>query len=108
MRVPDAPCGRYFHNGTRYLIPHILALSTSSPFWNGRMTGLKSYRAVVFSDLPRTGLPDYFRDWSEFNRFVDSLVNTGCIPDGSTTTPSSNMEPAPTASCGCLRNRAGI
>ncbi len=70
-------------NVTRYLIPHILALSTSSPFWNGRMTGLKSYRSVVFSDLPRTGLPDYFRDWSAFQRFVDRLVNTGCIPDGS-------------------------
>ncbi len=70
-------------NVTRYLIPHILALSTSSPFWNGRKTGLKSYRSVVFSDLPRTGLPDYFRDWSAFQRFVDRLVHTGCIPDGS-------------------------
>ena len=70
-------------NVTRYLIPHLLALSTSSPFWNGRETGLKSYRSVVFSDLPRTGLPDYFRDWSTFTSFVGSLVNTGCIPDGS-------------------------
>ncbi len=70
-------------NVTRYLIPHVLALSTSSPFWNGRKTGLKSYRSVVFSDLPRTGLPDYFRDWFSFQKFVDSLVNTGCIPDGS-------------------------
>ncbi|HHB90919.1 MAG TPA: carboxylate-amine ligase [Anaerolineae bacterium] len=70
-------------NVTRYLIPHVLALSTSSPFWNGRKTGLKSYRSVVFSDLPRTGLPDYFRDWSAFQRFVQRLVNTGCIPDGS-------------------------
>ena len=70
-------------NVTRYLIPHVLALSTSSPFWNGRLTGLKSYRSVVFSDLPRTGLPDYFRDWSTFERFVGRLVNTGCIPDGS-------------------------
>jgi len=70
-------------NVTRYLIPHLLALSTSSPFWNGRLTGLKSYRSVVFSDLPRTGLPDYFRDWSTFERFVGQLVNTGCIPDGS-------------------------
>ena len=70
-------------NVTRYLIPHILALSTSSPFWNGRKTGLKSYRSVVFSDLPRTGLPDYFRDWSAFQLFVHRLVHTGCIPDGS-------------------------
>ncbi len=70
-------------NVTRYLVPHILALSTSSPFWNGRNTDLKSYRSVVFSDLPRTGLPDYFRDWSAFEKFVHSLVNTDCIPDGS-------------------------
>ncbi len=70
-------------NVTRYLIPHILALSTSSPFWNGRKTGLKSYRSVVFSDLPRTGLPDYFRDWSAFQLFVHRLVHTGCIPDAS-------------------------
>lgn len=70
-------------NVTRYLVPHILALSTSSPFWNGRNTDLKSYRSVVFSDLPRTGLPDYFRDWSAFEQFVSSLVNTDCIPDGS-------------------------
>jgi carboxylate-amine ligase len=70
-------------NVTRYLVPHILALSTSSPFWNGRNTDLKSYRSVVFSDLPRTGLPDYFRDWSAFEKFVSSLVSTGCIPDGS-------------------------
>jgi carboxylate-amine ligase len=70
-------------NVTRYLVPHILALSTSSPFWNGRNTDLKSYRSVVFSDLPRTGLPDYFRDWSAFEHFVESLVHTDCIPDGS-------------------------
>jgi len=70
-------------NVTRYLLPHILALTTSSPFWNGRNTGLKSYRTVLFSDLPRTGLPDYFRDWSAFEKFVNTLVNTGCIPNGS-------------------------
>jgi carboxylate-amine ligase len=70
-------------NVTRYLVPHILALTTSSPFWNGRNTGLKSYRSVLFSDLPRTGLPDYFRDWSAFESFVNSLANTRCIPDGS-------------------------
>ncbi|RME83399.1 MAG: carboxylate-amine ligase [Caldilineae bacterium] len=70
-------------NVMRYMVPHISALATSSPFWNGRNTGLKSYRAVLFSDLPRTGLPDYFPDWAAFERFVEALVNTGCIPDGS-------------------------
>ena len=70
-------------NVMRYMIPHIMALSTSSPFWNGRNTGLKSYRSVIFSDFPRTGIPDYFEDWSEFEGFVGRLVTTGCIPDGS-------------------------
>jgi carboxylate-amine ligase len=70
-------------NVMRYMVPHIMALSTSSPFWNGRNTGLKSYRSVIFSDFPRTGIPDYFEDWSEFERFVARLVTTGCIPDGS-------------------------
>jgi len=70
-------------NVMRYMVPHIMALSTSSPFWNGRNTGLKSYRSVIFSDFPRTGIPDYFEDWSEFERFVARLVTTGCIQDGS-------------------------
>lgn len=70
-------------NVMRYMVPHIAALATSSPFWMGRNTGLKSYRAVLFSDLPRTGLPDYFPDWHAFEGFVNSLVHTGCIPDGS-------------------------
>ena len=67
----------------RYMLPHILALTTSSPFWAGRHTGLKSYRSVVFADLPRTGLPESFSSWAHFDRFVQRLVNTGCIMDGS-------------------------
>lgn len=67
----------------RYMLPHILALTTSSPFWAGRHTGLKSYRSVVFEDLPRTGLPESFSSWAQFDRFVQRLVNTGCIADGS-------------------------
>ncbi len=70
-------------NVMRYMVPHISALATSSPFWNGRNTGLKSYRSVLFSDLPRTGLPDHFPDWASFEKFIGSLVNTGCIPNGS-------------------------
>ena len=70
-------------NQVIYFLPHILALSGSSPFWHGDNTGLKSYRPAVFRSLPRTGLPDEFRDWSEYGRFVDVLVGAGVIEDGS-------------------------
>lgn len=70
-------------NTVRYVLPHILALTTSSPFWAGRHTGMKSYRSIVFEDLPRTGLPETFSSWAAFERFVQRLVNTGCIVDGS-------------------------
>ena len=66
----------------RYFLPHLLALSTSSPFWHGRNTGLKSYRSIVFENLPRSGPPPDFQSWSEYQRFVDLLVQTGCIEDG--------------------------
>lgn len=66
----------------RYFLPHLLALSTSSPFWHGRVTGLKSYRSVVFESLPRTGPPPSFHSWSEYQRFVETLVKTGSIEDG--------------------------
>ena len=70
-------------NTVRYALPHILALTTSSPFWAGRYTSMKSYRSIVFEDLPRTGLPETFPTWAAFERFVKRLVNTGCIADGS-------------------------
>ena len=69
-------------NVSRYVLPHILCLSTSSPFWNGRNTGLKSYRSVVFRGFPRTGVPRALRSWSEFADLVDMLTTTNCIPDG--------------------------
>lgn len=69
-------------NQIRYFLPHILALSTSSPFWIGRKTGLKSTRCEVFKQFPRTGIPDYFYSWSDFESFVKLLVQTGCIDDG--------------------------
>lgn len=69
-------------NVARYMLPHLLALSTSSPFWMGRETGLKSYRSVVFRNFPRTGIPRVFQSWADFNYFVDILVKTNCIPDG--------------------------
>src|SRR5207249_8957778 len=53
-------------NVARYVLPHVLCLSTSSPFWIGRKTGLKSYRSVVFRGFPRTGVPRALRSWSEY------------------------------------------
>lgn len=66
-----------------YFLPHLLALSTSSPFWEGTQTGLKSYRLAVFDELPRTGIPHQFSSWSEYQRAVDLLVNAGLIEDAS-------------------------
>ena len=66
-----------------YFLPHLLALSTSSPFWEGRDTGLKSYRMTVFGTLPRTGLPEKFDSWTDFKRHVDVLVRAGIIEDSS-------------------------
>ncbi len=65
----------------RYFLPHLLALSTSSPFWHGRDTGLKSYRSIVFEGLPRSGPPPAFDSWSEHQRMVDILIKTGSISD---------------------------
>ena len=66
-----------------YFLPHLLALSTSSPFWEGRDTGLKSYRMSVIGTLPRTGLPEKFDSWSDFKRHVEMLVRAGIIEDSS-------------------------
>ncbi len=66
-----------------YFLPHLLALSTSSPFWHGLNTGLKSYRLSVFYSLPRTGLPEQFNSWAEYLRHVDVLVDAGLIEDPS-------------------------
>ncbi len=66
-------------NQARYFIPHILALSTSSPFWMGHNTGLKSYRSIVFESMPRTGLPMEFRSWSEYENFVRVLGAIGAL-----------------------------
>ncbi|HMN30402.1 MAG TPA: carboxylate-amine ligase [Caldilineaceae bacterium] len=70
-------------NVVRYMLPHMLALSTSSPFWMGRRTGLKSYRSVVFEDFPRSGIPDICRTPAEYDGLVRTLVNCGVIPDAS-------------------------
>ena len=70
-------------NVARYLLPHVLCLSTSSPFWQGRRTGLKSYRSIVFRNFPRTGIPPILRTHSEYEELLGSLVATKCVPDGS-------------------------
>ena len=69
-------------NSLRYFLPHILALSTNSPFWLGMDTGYKSYRAKVFEHFPRTGLPDAFASYSEFEDYVQLLIKTNCIDNG--------------------------
>jgi len=70
-------------NVVRYMLPHTLALSTSSPFWHGRKTGLKSYRSLIFEDFPRSGTPEICRTVADWDNLVGTLVRTGCIPDGS-------------------------
>jgi carboxylate-amine ligase len=66
-----------------YVLPHLLALSTSSPFWQGHHTGLKSYRIAVWNELPRTGLPEQFDSFAEFERHVDVMVQAGLVEEGS-------------------------
>jgi len=89
-------CGMHVHVGlgddelridllgqVSYFLPHLLALSTSSPFWQGVDTGLMSYRIAVFDELPRSGLPESFESWGEYARHVDILIRAGVIEDAS-------------------------
>ena len=68
-------------NQMSYFLPHLLALSCSSPFWEGEQTGLKSFRLTVFNSLPRTGLPERFESYGEFKRHLDTLIRNGLIQD---------------------------
>ena len=68
-------------NQMAYFLPHLLALSCSSPFWSGRDTGLKSYRLTIFDALPRTGLPERFASWAEYERHTNILMDAGLIED---------------------------
>jgi carboxylate-amine ligase len=81
VAVPDRQTAIDLMNQARYFLPHLLALSTSSPFWMGRDTGLKSYRTTIFRRFPRTGVPDYFGSWSEFENYVKLLIDLKCIED---------------------------
>jgi carboxylate-amine ligase len=82
VAVPDKTSTIELLNEARYFLPHLLALSTSSPFWQGRDTGLKSYRTTVFRRFPRSGIPDEFGSWSEYEEYLDTLVALHCIDDG--------------------------
>jgi carboxylate-amine ligase len=77
--VEDREVAIQLMNAARYFLPHILALSTNSPFWTGMETGLKSYRCKVFDKFPRTNIPDYFQSWGEYESFVNLLIETRCI-----------------------------
>lgn len=77
--VEDRETAIHLMNHARYFLPHILALSTNSPFWLGMNTGLKSYRCKVFDKFPRTNIPDYFPSWGEYESFIKLLVKTNCI-----------------------------
>jgi carboxylate-amine ligase len=68
-------------NEARYFLPHILALSANSPFWEGRDTGLKSYRSVIWGRMPRSGIPDTFASWDDYRSFVDVLLRTKSIDE---------------------------
>ncbi|MCZ6686252.1 MAG: carboxylate-amine ligase [Gammaproteobacteria bacterium] len=89
-------CGMHVHVGIEddqlriellnqftYFLPHLLAMSCSSPFWGGENTGLMSYRLTVFDGLPRTGLPQRFSSFAEYTRHVNVLIDAGLIPDAS-------------------------
>jgi carboxylate-amine ligase len=88
-------CGMHVHVGldddelridllgqVSYFLPHLLALSTSSPFWRGEESGLKSYRIAVFDELPRSGLPETFDSYGEYMRHLNAIVSAGVIEDG--------------------------
>lgn len=77
--VEDRDTAIHLMNAARYFVPHLLALSTNSPFWVGMQTGLKSYRCKVFDKFPRTNLPDFFPSYSEYENFIKLLIRTNCI-----------------------------
>ena len=91
-----AICGMHVHAGIEdrnlridlmgqvaYFMPHLLALSTSSPFWEGHDTGLKAFRPIIIGDLPRSGLPETFESWNDWTELLDDLAETGMVSDPS-------------------------
>ncbi|MDQ3665935.1 MAG: carboxylate-amine ligase [Acidobacteriota bacterium] len=80
--IPDRDRQIHIMNAARYFLPHVLALTTSSPFWMAHNTGLKSYRSEIFKQFPRTDIPDHFDSYASFQRYIDLLIKTGCIDNG--------------------------
>jgi carboxylate-amine ligase len=80
--IEDREAAIRIMNSMRYFLPHIMALATNSPFWLGLNTGYKGYRSKVFENFPRTGIPDAFSSYSEFENYVSLLVRTNCIDNG--------------------------
>lgn len=77
--IADRNVGLQLMNAVRYFLPHVFALSTNSPFWEGRNTGFKSFRTKVFDKFPRTGIPEFFSSVGEYDDYVNLLIKTGCI-----------------------------
>ena len=77
--MPSREMAIHIANSARYFLPHVFALSTNSPFWEGRDTGFKSYRTKVFDKFPRTGIPEYFDSYSAYENYVNLLIKTNCI-----------------------------
>ncbi len=80
--IEDRNTAIHIMNSMRYFLPHILALSTNSPFWMGMDTGFKSYRCKVFERFPRTNIPDVFANWADYETFINLLIKTNCIDNG--------------------------
>jgi len=77
--ILDRHLALHIANSLRYFLPHIFALSTNSPFWEGRNTGFKSFRTKIFDKFPRTGIPDAFESLSEYDDYISLLIKTRCI-----------------------------
>ncbi len=77
--MPSREMAIHIANSARYFLPHVFALSTNSPFWEGRLTGYKSYRTKVFEKFPRTGIPDIFTSIEDYDNYVKMLIKTNCI-----------------------------
>ncbi len=82
MGIKDKQTAIALANQIRYFLPHLLALSVSSPFWLGRVTGQQSTRTMIFKRFPRTGIPPTFESYSQFMEYVDLLIRTNCIDNG--------------------------
>lgn len=77
--IEDKAVALHLTNAMRYFLPHLFALSTNSPFWEGRNTGFKSFRSKVFDKFPRTGIPGVFDNLADYENYVNLLVKTKCI-----------------------------